>query len=125
MQYSQDWIMRQIEMLTAFLAGALFHKESARYVIRDEARLSRGDLLHRRLLQLLEAGALCEAEDLLFEEMDGQDSAYLEVALDFYQLLNALDDEALARANFSRGEISQGLRDALARHRLEALWPEM
>ena len=124
MQYRQDWIMRQIEMLTAFFARAIFGKERAFYVVRDEAHLSRGDLMHRRLLALLARGALCEAEDLLFEELDGQEGAGLAVAIDFYHRLNALDDAALGRGNFSRAEIADGLRDALGRHGLEALWPE-
>jgi hypothetical protein len=45
----------------------------------------------------------------------------LAVACEFYQRLNALSDEALEEANFSREEINEGLVAVMKRYGLEAL----
>lgn len=70
-------------------------------------------MLHRRLLQLLKEGKINEAENMLFEEVDTNDIKYLELALDFYNRLNEMDDEFLENNNFSRKEVEEGLKDLL------------
>jgi len=42
--YSQDWIMRQIEMLVQFIARMLFGKDYIEYLPEDEYDFSQGDL---------------------------------------------------------------------------------
>lgn len=50
---------------------------------------------------------------MLFEEVDTNDIKYLELALDFYNRLNEMDDEFLENNNFSRKEVEEGLKDLL------------
>ena len=111
MQYEQDWIMRQIKLMVAAISKIVFHKDAALYDIQDEAGQTENDKLHLYLLRLIDEGKANEAEDLLFQSLHPADQDALLLALDFYQRLNALTDEALERMNFSRQEIYDGLRE--------------
>ena len=66
------------------------------------------DELHRRLLEKVNAGDICGAEDLLFAESDPGDRRYLELAVDFYARLNDLTDAQLEAAGFGRDELEGG-----------------
>lgn len=114
--YSQDWVMRQIEILVQFIARTIFGKTTIEYVVKDENAYTESDLLHGRLKELLAEGRICEAEDLLFNSIDSENVSYLEVAVDFYQSLNRLTDEELSAANFSREEISEGLASVIKKY---------
>ena len=104
-----DWLMRQIKMTVLAIAQIIFGKKNALYEIVDEARISETDLLHKDLLALLCDLKINEAENMLFERMDTNDMIYLLVAIDFYNRLNSLDDDALKKGGFSRDEIERGL----------------
>ena len=67
--------------------------------------------MHKELLDLISKKKINEAEDLLFEKFNSNDNRQIMVAIDFYQRLNAFDDEDLKESNFSRKEIEEGLRD--------------
>jgi len=105
----EDWLMRQIKMTVMAIAQIVFGKAQALYEIVDEARVNETDLLHKDLLALLDDMKINEAEDLLFERLDINDMIYLLVAIDFYNRLNSLDDEALERGDFSKEEIERGM----------------
>lgn len=107
----QDYIMRQIRNLIRFIAKVLLKKDSVEYILDEKEENKKVDLIHKRLLELIELGKLNEAEDLLFAEFDASNLKYLELALDFYARLNDLDDEFLEEKDFSREEIKEGLRD--------------
>ncbi len=109
MNFQQDWLMRQIEMLVQVIARVVFKKDYIKYEIVNEADLSQTDLLYNEIKQLIARGKVCEAEDLLFEMMDTKDMRYLELAIDFYQQLNLLGDSKLEQCNFSRDEVNDGL----------------
>jgi hypothetical protein len=113
MIYQKDWLLRQIEMFVQFIARVVFHKDTMNYEIRDETNLGQTDLLYNEIRQLVDAGKICEAEDLLYERMDVGDLSYLELATDFYQTVNKLDDAELERCNFPRDEIHDGLKTVL------------
>ena len=72
------------------------------------------DRAYRRLKDLADAGDINGAENELYECLDTSDRAYLEMALAFYMYLNQLDDDALYTANFSRGEIAEGINSVSA-----------
>lgn len=110
MTYKQDWLMRQIESMVRFLANMLLRKDTAAYEIKDAASLTQIDLLYHEIKQLIETRELCKAEDLLYNAIDFGDEACIEVALDFYQTINAWSDETLERCNFPRDEINDGLK---------------
>lgn len=119
MQYEQDWIMRQIKLMVAAISKIVFHQDVALYEPRGEAGQAETDKLHLYLLRLLDEGKANEAEDLLFQSLNPADSDLLLLALDFYQRLNALPDEALERMHFSRREIYDGLREVQALYGLD------
>lgn len=113
--FQQDYILRQIEMLTRELARIFFRKEKVDYVFPErEAGYSDDDIWYAQILRLLAAEKINAAEDALFDGFDAS-AVRLRAALDFYSRLSLLSDEALARAHFSREEIAQGLRDIAAR----------
>jgi len=114
MIYQKDWLLRQIEMFVQFIARLIFHKDTVNYEIPDETNLRQTDLLYNEIRQLVASGKICEAEDLLYARMDTGDLTYLELAADFYQALNGLEDAELERCNFPRVEIHDGLKTLLA-----------
>lgn len=113
MAFQQDWIIRQIEMVAQYVSRVLFQKDKIEYEILDEAHSTDTDRLHLRLLELLQAGRLCEAEDLLFEQLEPGNEAHVRLALDFYARLNDLSDKALEAGGLPREEVEEGLRDAM------------
>jgi hypothetical protein len=62
------------------------------------------------LKKLIEDGSINEAENTLLEELDSEDMEYLKLALMFYYTLNDKDGEFLDDHDFSKSEISDGLR---------------
>lgn len=111
-RFQQDFIMRQIELITRHIAESIFKKESPEYEIIKKETLSDTDKLHNKLIQLIDEDKINEAEDLLFDKLDTSNKAYLEVALDFYSRLTKLDEDTLERNNFTKEEIAEGLADA-------------
>ena len=81
----------------------------------------RTDLLYREISRLVAEGKICEAEDLLYERLDIDDLNHLEMAVDFYQTVNRLDDTELERCNFSRDEIDDGLKTIMNMFGLQSL----
>ncbi len=114
--YHQDWLIRQIEMMTRFLASLLLGKETDSGIHLTEERPASGDAgaLEPRLAALTRSGRFCEAEDLLFDAAEAGDPEAAAAGLRFYRELNALDDDALTRGRFSRPEILRGLEDLCA-----------
>lgn len=121
MEFTQDWIMRQVQMLAQMLAKILFGKDTTDYIVEDEGDLNGTDLLYKALCAKLEKGDICGAEDLLFEALENGGKENLEVAVDFYARLNKMSDAELESANFSREEVEQGLQNAAALFGLEDL----
>lgn len=114
MYFQQDWMMRQIEMLAQFVAKTLFHKDMLLYDFLLEDAHVQGDGLPPQLRDLVAQGRLCEAENLLFDNIPpDRNRGYLELALNFYHSLNLLSDEELRAAQFSREEIYEGMQDML------------
>ena len=112
--YQNDYIMRQIELLSRGLAKVLFHKdlETEEEILDEQGGVSGGGLLAYTVKKLLLEKKINEAENLLFEtiEEDPQEE-YLKTALLFYDQLRQMSDEALEEADFSREEIAQGLQE--------------
>ncbi len=105
----QDWVMRQIEQLVAFLLHFFTGKLVDIEDIKSEA-LHTNDL-YEKLCRLAAQGKLCEAEDYLYEVADGADKSALTAGLLFYSDLNKLSDSELESGDFSRREIFDGIHD--------------
>lgn len=105
--------MRQIEMAIQFVLKLLFSKQQLDDEFILEARADSGELL-AALKRMTQNGALGEAEDLLFDNLEPGNLNSLRVALVFYSELNACSDDFLEQHDFSRAEVASGLRDAAA-----------
>lgn len=116
--YRQDWLMRQIETITRYVFSLLLGKgaELRSDYHLETKRPEAGDAnpLSFRLGSLLREERLCEAEDLLLAAVEEGDPEALPAGLRFYEALNGLPDETLARCNFPREEILSGLKELCA-----------
>lgn len=106
-----DYLMRQTDALATTIAHLVLRKTGTDYTPEGRAADAAADGLWFELNQLVKAGRLNEAEDLLYEKTDSEDLRYLEIAVDFYVHLNHLTDSELKMFAFSRDEIGEGLRD--------------
>lgn len=109
-----DYMIRNIETMVRFIAGLIFKKDTTRYEIkRDEnGNITTMGEFCLTLHDLVDNGEINKAEDMLFTEMEKAKSPeYLEIGVDFYGYLNDLPDEFLDENNFSRQEITEGVRD--------------
>ena len=109
--------MTQIEVIARTLAKLLFDKNTTEYKIKDYSNFTDTDILHTRLLKLIDAKNFNEAENILFDKIDEEleenpdGREYLEVAVDFYSRLNDLSSRVLDDCGFEREEIDEGLRE--------------
>lgn len=112
MSYHQDWLMQQIEAITATLKYVISGK--GEHILQEEIKAPTPmgeDGLYIQLQALVRQGHICEAEDLLYEHLEEPDSRTFETARRFYEDLNRLSDETLREGNFSREEILEGLQN--------------
>ncbi|MCL1858886.1 MAG: DUF6483 family protein [Oscillospiraceae bacterium] len=114
---TEDYLMRQIEIIARTLAKLIFNKESTEYVIIDYQLFKETDVIHNQLLELIDDGDINKAENLLFEKIEAEleenpgGREYLEVAIDFYARLNELSTRFLDDCGFEREEIDEGLKE--------------
>lgn len=111
MFFSEDWFIRQIEMLIAALIDAIFeHKPSENPYTAEQITVN----------DLIDKNKICEAENFLFEtaKQKGNENngEFLVTVLDFYQRINCMSEEELNAAGFSHDEIKQGLVDFFSKY---------
>ncbi len=120
MGFQDDWMMRQIEMMTRFVANVVFGRKDSEVQyeivgnVDDSDSLTFTDVLHLELMKKIREGNYCEAEDMLFENMEYSDK-YIQLSSDFYQRLNSLTDAQLEAGGFSRDEVYEGYLEIMAR----------
>lgn len=103
--------MKQVQMLVRFIAKTIFKKDTDDFSEIIEKSASGADVLYKELRYLLGEGEICKAENLLFDSIDTSSRYHFAVALDFYSTLNRYSDEELEKADFSREEIKEGLKN--------------
>ena len=119
MAYHQDWLMRQIEAISATLAYILTGKKThAATIDEEQQRQTGGNTLAEKLLAMVSAGEICQGENLLYEAMEQNDPEATEAALLFYSAINQLSDQELLGHNFSRDEIKEGLEAVCTKYGL-------
>ena len=120
MGFQDDWIMRQIEMMTRFVANVVFGKNESEVTyeligdIENTESLTETDLLYLKLNLLIREGKICEAENELYDNMI-YSNEYIRLSTDFYSRLNRLSDEELEISDFSRDEIYEGYIEIMSR----------
>ena len=111
----QDYIMRLIKEAVRMLLKLLFNIDTVSPAIEQLNDLSRQGT-YNGLEQKLDEGDINEAEEELFEILDGTDREDLKLAIMFYSYLNEKDDDFLSAHQFSRREIKDGLIEVLHRY---------
>ena len=120
--FTDDYSMRQIEMLSRSIAKVVFDKDT------NTVDLIRQDDVGGSLSEK-EEGMLSKIQDLdingaendLYEMLEeGLTPGKLKLALWFYTQLRSLSDEALEKADFSREEIDEGLEGVFKMYHIES-----
>ncbi len=104
MIYQQDWLLRQIEMIIQAILNKICKKKS-------QTSYENCIEIQQSIAILLKDKKICEAENIIFENVDSKQGNYnyFAIVLDFYSALNAMTEEELNKCNFSHQEIKDGL----------------
>jgi hypothetical protein len=121
MEYENDFFMRQVRDMVRMLAKILFGKTTATYEYKEEDHSMSSDHIYDRLIHMVNAGKINEAENLLSDELDRDENGNMEVALGFYDYLNTFSDEFLEEHDYSREEIKEGVQNLADRKGLGIL----
>ncbi|EXG87452.1 MAG: DUF6483 family protein [Lacrimispora sphenoides] len=104
-----DFIMRMIHEMVTTLLKLIFHielGENEEQNFKDQETASN----YLELLALIQAGKINEAENKLLDELDSDDMEHFKMALMFYYHLNQIDYNFLEEHDYSKNEITDGLR---------------
>lgn len=118
MGMQDDFVLRQIEMITRFVANIIFNKREGDIEYTLEGNIDNTDtltdldLLYLELCRMIRERKIGEAEDKLFENLEFSDN-FTKLACDFYTRLNQLSDAELEEADFSRAEVYDGYVDIM------------
>lgn len=107
--FENDYVMRMIKEMVRTLIKLIFQIDTEK---TEELHLEKevAEELDR-LQKLVDDGLVNQAENELLEELDIQNKQDFQLALVFYEYLNQKDTDFLKAYNFSREEISQGIRN--------------
>lgn len=111
MGQEQDYLMRTVKDMAKVIAKIVLGKSDTNYELPAVENDTTEDFLYRKLIELLVDGEINAAENLLFEEIDGENKKKLEVALAFYTKLGEYDEAYLQAHDYTKEEINQGLED--------------
>jgi hypothetical protein len=108
-----EFIQKQIKAVSKLLMNVLFKTEDYQYKVSSSENQTEFDKLYLTLMDMLEKNQINEAEDMLFDQVDGMNPIILIIALNFYNKLTTKTEEELESANFSVDEVEQGFLDLL------------
>lgn len=106
--FEQDYIMRLIKEMVRAILKLLFNIDAdspTEELLSEREQKETFD----KLLDMIDAGNINEAENSLYDLKEGGDKSVLTMALLFYSYLNEKDDDFLEAHNYSREEIRSGL----------------
>ena len=118
--FEEDYILRMTRDLTRAILKLVFNKDidsPTEELLKD---LDKSEFAVH-LIAMIDAGQINEAENLLFESTEADDTAALKMALLFYSYLNEKSDEFLEENHFSREEVFQGLSDYASENELSEI----
>ena len=110
MELEKDYILRMVKDLVKSIAHIVLSKSEIEYELPEKDDYSRVDYLYVRLLELVNQGKINDAEDMLFDEINTSDMKQFEMAMSFYLYLNDFGDNYLESNDYSRDEISEGIK---------------
>ena len=114
--HKEDFIIRQIQSAARALAKLFFNSETVSYTIKDESNYTQSDLIYLKIKELMEQHKYLEAQTLLLEHLDSDDLQYLKLILYFYDQLDQMNDEQLAKYYLERQIITNNFIDATSKY---------
>ena len=108
---SNDWLLKQINVVSEFLQKLFTDMEKGRKLNENEQYQKDSFEFERLLENLIEEDRINDDENILFEKLETNNLMYATIATRFYDKLKGLSDEKLQKSNYSRDEILQGLND--------------
>ena len=104
----KDYYMRIVHELVRMLIRLVFSKD----IDRDGEEAVPLEVLekYKKLISMIDDGQINEAENLLLDGLEPDSRAYFELALMFYEKLNGKTDEFLEEHDYSREEVTDGIK---------------
>ncbi len=104
----KDYYMRIVHELVRMLIRLVFSKD----IDRDGEEAVPVEVLekYKKLISMIDGGQINEAENLLLDGLEPDSRAYFELALMFYEKLNGKTDEFLEEHDYSREEVTDGIK---------------
>ena len=104
----KDYYMRIVHELVRMLIRLVFSKD----IDRDGEEAVPLEVLekYKKLISMIDDGQINEAENLLLDGLEPDSRAYFELALMFYEKLNGKTDEFLEEHEYSREEVTDGIK---------------
>ena len=104
----KDYYMRIVHELVRMLIRLVFSKD----IDRDDEEAVPLEVLekYKKLISMIDDGQINEAENLLLDGLEPDSRAYFELALMFYEKLNGKTDEFLEEHDYSREEVTDGIK---------------
>lgn len=118
--FEQDYIIRLIREMIRSILKLLFNINTDSPSVELLEESEQKETLNE-LLGMIDEGKINEAENKLFEIIEGTDRNNLKIALLFYSYLNDKDNSFLEDNDFSRAEIKQGLTDIASQYGLGSI----
>lgn len=114
MYEEKDYILRLIHEIIRMLFKLLCNVDIDKH---EEAEVpAELQEQYRRLQVMVDEGKINEAENLLSDQMDAESHQDFLLSLLFYDYLNKKTDEFLEKNNYTREEITEGLKYAVHMH---------
>ncbi len=118
--FEQDYVMRLIKEMVRAILKLLFNIDAESPTVELLENKEERETLEK-LLDMVDAGKINEAENSLYDLTSNKDRNRLEAALLFYYYLNEKTDDILEANNFSRDEIKSGIENVTERLGLSSI----
>ncbi|MGN0166616.1 MAG: DUF6483 family protein [Acetatifactor sp.] len=118
--FEQDYVMRLIKEMVRAILKLLFNIDTESPTVELLENKEEKETLEK-LLDMVDAGKINEAENRLYDLTSDADRNSLEVALLFYDYLNEKTDDFLESNDFSRDEIKLGIENVTDRLGLSSI----
>lgn len=118
--FEEDYIIRTIKEMVRTILKLLFHidaKTPTSDILENEVEKKRLE----KLIDMVNHGQINEAENELYDFLDGEDKKQLKLALLFYSHWNDKTDEFLEENQFSREEIKLGIGNVTRQFGLDSI----
>lgn len=113
--FEKDYIQRIIKGIGQMTIAIFVDRNAVDSIVdeeKDTVTTTEDGLLEIMIRKFIKEGKINEAENMIFDAIKSRKSKKdLEIALFFYKEINKMNEEKLAKYNFSREEIVEGLNE--------------